>query len=86
MNTPIYADLDQIVFEGRSKDYGAYDMRKRYNRVLTRAMLITFLLFISITGLPKMIAWIMPETEEAVKADDTVYFSQEVELEATKDR
>ena len=84
MNTPIYADLDQIVFEGRSKDYGAYDMRKRYNRILTRAMLITFLLFISITGLPKMIAWIMPETEEVVKADDTVYFSQEVELETKK--
>jgi protein TonB len=81
MNTPIYADLDQIVFEGRSKDYGAYDMRKRYNRVLTRAMLITFLLFISITGLPKMIAWIMPDIEETAVVDEPVIIATEVELE-----
>ncbi len=61
MNTPIYADLDQIVFDGRSKEYGAYQMRRRYNRVLSRAMIIAFLLFISITGLPKMIEWIRPD-------------------------
>jgi periplasmic protein TonB len=60
MNTPIYADLDQIVFDGRSKEYGAYQMRQRYNRVLTRATLIACLLFISVTGLPKMIKWVMP--------------------------
>jgi periplasmic protein TonB len=67
MNTPIYADLDQIVFDGRSKEYGAYQMRQRYNRVLTRATLIACLLFISITGLPKMIKWVMPA--EIVVAD-----------------
>lgn len=61
MNTPIYADLNQIVFEGRSKDYGAYQMRERYNRVLTRASLIAFLLFISITALPKMVSWLTPK-------------------------
>jgi protein TonB len=61
MNTPIYADLDQIVFEGRSQAYGAYQMRQRYNRVLTRAMLIAFLSFISLTGLPKMLDWIAPD-------------------------
>lgn len=83
MNTPIYADLDQIVFEGRSKDYGAYDMRKRYNRVLTRASLITFLLFISITGLPKMMSWILPDVEETVKVDETIYIATEVELDPT---
>ena len=60
MKTPIYADLDQIVFEGRSQDYGAYEMRAKYNRVLTRATLIAFLLFIAVTGLPKMIDWITP--------------------------
>ncbi|MEY3442525.1 MAG: hypothetical protein RLZZ519_806 [Bacteroidota bacterium] len=80
MNTPIYADLDQIVFEGRSKDYGAYDMRKRYNRVLTRASLITFLLFISITGLPKMMSWILPDIEETAKVEENVYIATEVEL------
>ena len=60
MKTPIYADLDKIVFEGRPQEYGAYQMRKRYNRYLTRAMLLAFLLFISITALPKMISWVSP--------------------------
>jgi periplasmic protein TonB len=64
MNTPIYADFDKIVFEGREQGYGAYQMRKRYNRILTRASLIAFLLFISITALPKMVHWIMPGVAE----------------------
>jgi periplasmic protein TonB len=67
MNTPIYADLDQIVFEGRSKEYGAYHMRKRYNRILSRASIIAFLLFLSVTGLPKVITWVMPKTVAPVE-------------------
>lgn len=78
MNTPIYADLDQIVFDGRSKDYGAYEMRQRYNRVLTRALLIASLSFISITGLPKMIKWISP-AEVVIPDTDTGMMVQEIE-------
>lgn len=83
MKTPIYADLDQIVFEGRSQDYGAYQMRQRYNRILTRAMLIAFLLFISITGLPKVISWISPVVYEEVCLDENPPLEDwtEVELE-----
>jgi len=33
------ADLLDILFEGRNKDYGAYDLRKSYNRRLKRAIL-----------------------------------------------
>lgn len=82
MNAPIYADLDQIVFEGRSKDYGAYHMRKRYNRILTRASLITFLLFISITALPKMLTWILPAVEEPETVVEERYIVHEVEVES----
>jgi len=32
------ADILDIIFEGRNKDYGAYDLRKTYNRRLTKAM------------------------------------------------
>ena len=35
------ADVLDIVFEGRNKEYGAYDLRKTYNRRLTKAILIT---------------------------------------------
>ncbi len=38
-------NLDEIVFENRNKEYGAYDLRSRYPRFLTRAFLIGTILF-----------------------------------------
>jgi protein TonB len=40
-NKILSADLLDLVFEGRNKDYGAYDLRKTYNRRITRALIIT---------------------------------------------
>ncbi len=34
--------LDDIVFEGRNKEYGAYYIRKKYNRFILIAFLISF--------------------------------------------
>lgn len=60
MNT-VYADLDEMVFERRNKDYGAYEMRRKYTYYLTRAALIAFLLFLFATALPKVLGWVIPE-------------------------
>lgn len=60
MKHTIYADLDTMVFEGREKNYGAFQMRNKSNRILSRAMMIAMLLFLSLTGLPKVIKWIIP--------------------------
>lgn len=57
----VYADLDEIVFEGREKEYGAYQLRKRYNRYLERAALIAFVLFLLFTGGFKAKDWIFTE-------------------------
>jgi len=35
------ADILDLVFEGRNKDYGAYELRKTYNKRIVRALLIT---------------------------------------------
>ena len=35
------ADILDIVFEGRNKEYGAYDLRKTYNKRVKRALIIT---------------------------------------------
>ena len=35
------ADVLDIIFEGRNKDYGAYDLRKSYNRRLIKALVST---------------------------------------------
>ena len=35
------ADILDILFEGRNKDYGAYELRKTYNRRIKKAMTAT---------------------------------------------
>ena len=41
VNKILGADLLDIVFEGRNKEYGAYELRSQYKKRLTTAMLIT---------------------------------------------
>lgn len=74
MKTLVYADLDNIVFEGRHREYGAYQMRKRYNRYLIRALLLTFLGFVALTGFPKIVHWLIPA--EAVVAPERVHITE----------
>ena len=40
------ADILDIIFEGRNKDYGAYDLRKSYNRRLIKALISTALILV----------------------------------------
>lgn len=40
-NKILSADVLDILFEGRNKDYGAYDLRRTYNRRIGRALIIT---------------------------------------------
>jgi len=41
-NNILKADVLDIIFDGRNKDYGAYQLRKNYNRRLARAMGVMF--------------------------------------------
>ncbi|MBF9255252.1 energy transducer TonB [Pontibacter sp. 172403-2] len=70
------ASLDDIVFDGRNKAYGAYLLRKLYNSHLIKAAIIAtllFLLFISVPLIKKMIVG----EEEVVETERIV---TEVEL------
>lgn len=40
-NKILSADILDLIFEDRNKDYGAYQLRKNYNKRITRALLIT---------------------------------------------
>jgi len=40
-NKILSADVLDIIFEGKNKEYGAYDLRRSYNRRITRALIIT---------------------------------------------
>ena len=41
INKILSADVLDIIFEGRNKDYGAYDLRKTYNKRITKALFYT---------------------------------------------
>jgi len=51
-NKILTTDLLDLIFEGRNKEYGAYELRKQYNRRLTKALVITvalgLLIFLSV--------------------------------------
>jgi periplasmic protein TonB len=40
-NKILQADVLDIIFENRNKDYGAYELRKKYNKRITLALVIT---------------------------------------------
>ncbi len=40
VNKILSADVLDIIFEGRNKEYGAYELRKSYNRRLTIALIL----------------------------------------------
>lgn len=35
-----YPSFDDIVFEGRNKEYGAYEIRRKYARTMTMSIII----------------------------------------------
>ncbi len=40
-NKILSSDVLDLIFEDRNKDYGAYDLRKTYNKRITRALIVT---------------------------------------------
>jgi protein TonB len=56
-NRIIIADLNEILFEGRNKSYGAYAMRTQGHLYLMRAALVALLLFVVATATPLFIRW-----------------------------
>ena len=69
--------LDEIVFEHRNKEYGAYDLRSAYPRLLTRSFLIGTLIFVLAIATPFIVMKIKQmnakeKTEVDVKLKDVV--------------
>jgi periplasmic protein TonB len=51
-NSPVPGSFDDLVFENRNKEYGAYQLRKRYNSVLFTGTVISSLLGIAAVLIP----------------------------------
>ncbi len=59
--------MDDIVFEGRNKAYGAFQLRKLYDKHMTRAMIIGIIMFVLLISTPNIIRLIkgfLPETKD----------------------
>lgn len=64
---------NELVFENKNKNYGAYDLRKKYNRTVTIALIITGASFLFAVSLPMILDWIKQQQEElVVPIDNTV--------------
>ena len=68
------AERNDLVFEGRNQDYGAYEIRKKYDK---RLLLIMFLLFLSISLIYG--SWViyknLPEEAKVIPPVDTTQMS-----------
>src|ERR1041385_975340 len=71
--TNVVADgRNDLVFEQRRKDYGAYELRRRHNRTLALALLITAIACFIIVSIPTILKWIEDhQTEETAAVDNT---------------
>ncbi len=76
-NKILGSDLLDIVFEGRNKEYGAYELRKKYNSRLTTALVIT----VSLALLIFLTSFLLNAASELSKGQVQV---QEVKLEDIK--
>src|SRR3954469_2254386 len=63
-------DRNDLVFADRNKAYGAYEIRRRYGRTVTVALVSTILAFAVLIAIPVIIDYINAKLEEAVTAVD----------------
>ncbi len=61
-----YPSLDDIVFANRNKEYGAYDLRRRYSRTMTISMIIGLVIVL----LAVIIPYIKAKNIAQIKARD----------------
>ncbi|TLV01268.1 energy transducer TonB [Dyadobacter luticola] len=69
--------LNDIVFEGRNKLYGAYDLRKSYGQTIQRSVIIGVTLFLLIVMFPNLYARLVPDP----KPDDIAYVVEAAPLD-----
>ncbi len=64
-----------VVFAGRNKAYGAYELRKENPKNTNKSLVIAIVLFVFVISLPTIINWIqgiIPKADEKVKVTDVV--------------
>jgi protein TonB len=78
VNKILNADILDIIFDGKNKEYGAYELRKTYNKRLIRALIGTALLILLL-----FIAYFVSNLDTGKKKQAMVV--QDVQLEEVKE-
>ena len=82
-NKILQADLLDLVFEGRNKEYGAYELRKRYNKRITLALGITAAIAILAIGGSLLASELRPKaSDDNIVRDVVIQDIQEKQPEA----
>ena len=68
-------DLDDLIFENRNRDYGAYQLRKRYNSVVITGIIMASVLASLIVILP----FVLKQDKKDVLSGDITYISVQME-------
>lgn len=78
------ASFDDIVFDGRNKGYGAYELRGLYQRHVSRALVIATTIFALLITFPLVAAYLKDKTPvvgpTVVKADPIPYTEPPVDI------
>jgi len=69
-------DWEDIVFEKRNKDYGAYMLRKKYPRALLRGVLTSLLILGAICSYPMVSNWFFEEKEKELPIVRIINYSE----------
>jgi periplasmic protein TonB len=81
-NDPDIPDFDDLLFESRNKEYGSYQLRKKYNSVVTAGILIaSFIVCVSVI-LPFLLR---PSTDEIITGRTRVSQMGPEKLESPED-
>ena len=68
INKILSADILDIIFEGRNKEYGAYELRKTYNIRLKKSLILTAIL-LAVLLIPFVVSSLLPHEKKAVVID-----------------
>ncbi len=71
INKILDADVLDIIFDGKNKQYGAYDLRKTYNKRLTKAIIVTMALVLFAFLGTVLSSVISKNTKEEIEVLDT---------------
>jgi len=66
-NNVVYSGRNKIVFEGKNQAYGAFVIRKDYNKTVSKAVVISVLFFVFCLSVPAILAYL-----DSLKSNENV--------------